>query len=340
MPEKSNKTIQEIVLKYKELHASEIAKSLNRLKALKKMALETARAMSVLHRPPPRHMPGRAAEYARYTGLRTGARKGAGDPLDPIAQVTGSGMARTEVLRQEARAVRKAARAGRLHEQSLKRQARAASIANFSIQKLTTSLKIFTFTGLKQAFIQVRSLTTSLMVFVGIAVGAAYALKQIADAAFMADSAIEGLKAVVNATGRDWNKVNAVLKKVVDSGFMNVADASASLRNLLLIQKLSTEEAEAALWNLVAAAMGNTKAQYPLAEQVKKTTEGLRDLRSQASDAVGVGKNLDIMIREWAEAHNISTAAMSHEQKQYAATIGFMKEKPKIGKKQTKFGKS
>lgn len=207
----------------------------------------------------------------------------------------------------------------------MRKVAIASTVAKHSMDMLSkVRLK-----NLYQGFIQLRSIITSLMVFVGMFVGMAYTLKKFAGAANEVRSAMTGLKTVAKATGRDWTQFNAVIEQSLQHG-VSRAEASATLRNLMLIENATTKEVITTYWNLIAAAKANTKEHYPLGQQIQKTSEGLRDLRSQASDAIGVGKNLDLMIKEFAQSVGKTTEQLSFQEKQHAALLGFMHETKKF----------
>jgi hypothetical protein len=182
----------------------------------------------------------------------------------------------------------------------------------------------------KQLFVQMRSLITSAMVFVGVIMGAAFGLKTFYDAALEAQSAMAGLRAVAQSTGRNMSEIQGVLNRIVASGLMPMAEASAALKNLLQVQNLTVEQAETALWRFLAAAMANRKSTQSMGQQVVLTTQGLRDQLSVLTDSVGIAKNLPIIIKEWAEANGRLVSSLSHEEKQLISVIGLMKEAEKF----------
>jgi len=271
---------------------------------------------------------------------RTGRFRGAGGRFVPTRPAQAAVAAGAAAQAQEKRlGLEAAVRAERSVARLARAQTRAAAAAAMHATRLRVLnnrmliLNTRLFRGTKtmfDMFIQFRSITTSLMVFVGVITAATLGIKSFIDAALGQQSAMAGLEQVAKSTGRDFSKVKQILNDVVQGGYLPLMDAATGLKNLLLIQKLSTEDAGRALWNLIAAASANRKTQQSMGQQVNITTQGLRDMLSQATDAVGVGKNLDIIVREMAEAAGLHAASLSFEEKQLLGVLGFIKETEKF----------
>lgn len=171
----------------------------------------------------------------------------------------------------------------------------------------------------KQAQAQVAAAATA--AFAGIVL----AIRGAIEAANEYSSAMVGLKSLAEGTGQDFGDLQAAAEDLASDGLMTVADAAASLKNLLA-RGFSADEAVDMLERLKDAAAFGRQSSLSLGEAVRSASEGIKNENSILVDNAGVTKNVAVMWEEYAATIGKSAANLTQAEKRQAEYNGIMAE--------------
>lgn len=171
----------------------------------------------------------------------------------------------------------------------------------------------------KQAQAQVAAAATA--AFAGIVL----AIRGAIEAANEYSSAMVGLKSLAEGTGQDFGDLQAAAEDLASDGLMTVADAAASLKNLLA-RGFSADEAVDMLERLKDAAAFGRQSSLSLGEAVRSASEGIKNENSILVDNAGVTKNVAVMWEEYAATIGKSAANLTQAEKRQAEYNGIMQE--------------
>lgn len=171
----------------------------------------------------------------------------------------------------------------------------------------------------KQAQAQVAAAATA--AFAGIVL----AIRGAIEAANEYSSAMVGLKSLAEGTGQDFGDLQAAAEDLASDGLMTVADAAASLKNLLA-RGFSADEAVDMLERLKDAAAFGRQSSLSLGEAVRSASEGIKNENSILVDNAGVTKNVAVMWEEYAATIGKSAANLTQAERRQAEYNGIMAE--------------
>lgn len=171
----------------------------------------------------------------------------------------------------------------------------------------------------KQAQAQVAAAATA--AFAGIVL----AIRGAIEAANEYNNAMVGLKSLAEGTGQDFGDLQAAAEDLASDGLMTVADAAASLKNLLA-RGFSADEAVDMLERLKDAAAFGRQSSLSLGEAVRSASEGIKNENSVLVDNAGVTKNIAVMWEEYAATIGKSAANLTQAEKKQAEYNGIMQE--------------
>lgn len=171
----------------------------------------------------------------------------------------------------------------------------------------------------KQAQAQVAAAATA--AFAGIVL----AIRGAIEAANEYSNAMVGLKSLAEGTGQDFGDLQAAAEDLASDGLMTVADAAASLKNLLA-RGFSADEAVDMLERLKDAAAFGRQSSLSLGEAVRSASEGIKNENSILVDNAGVTKNVAVMWEEYAATIGKSAANLTQAEKRQAEYNGIMQE--------------
>lgn len=171
----------------------------------------------------------------------------------------------------------------------------------------------------KQAQAQVAAAATA--AFAGIVL----AIRGAIEAANEYNNAMVGLKSLAEGTGQDFGDLQAAAEDLASDGLMTVADAAASLKNLLA-RGFSADEAVDMLERLKDAAAFGRQSSLSLGEAVRSASEGIKNENSILVDNAGVTKNVAVMWEEYAQEIGKSAANLTQAEKRQAEYNGIMQE--------------
>lgn len=171
----------------------------------------------------------------------------------------------------------------------------------------------------KQAQAQVAAAATA--AFAGIVL----AIRGAIEAANEYNNAMVGLKSLAEGTGQDFGDLQAAAEDLASDGLMTVADAAASLKNLLA-RGFSADEAVDMLERLKDAAAFGRQSSLSLGEAVRSASEGIKNENSILVDNAGVTKNVAVMWEEYAATIGKSAANLTQAEKRQAEYNGIMAE--------------
>lgn len=140
-----------------------------------------------------------------------------------------------------------------------------------------------------------------------------------------AESATTSLGSAAKYAGVDFNKALGFLEDYTEDGLMPLAQATLSLKNLLLAG-YGLERSMEMLRALKDFAAYGRQGQLSMGEAVQRATEGLKNQMSQLVDNAGLTKNLAVMYREYAATIGKGAGSLSEAEKVTAAYVGTMKE--------------
>ena len=171
----------------------------------------------------------------------------------------------------------------------------------------------------KQAQAQVAAAATA--AFAGIVL----AIRGAIEAANEYNNAMVGLKSLAEGTGQDFGDLQAAAEDLASDGLMTVADAAASLKNLLA-RGFSADEAVDMLERLKDAAAFGRQSSLSLGEAVRSASEGIKNENSILVDNAGVTKNVAVMWEEYAATIGKSAANLTQAERRQAEYNGIMQE--------------
>ena len=171
----------------------------------------------------------------------------------------------------------------------------------------------------KQAQAQVAAAATA--AFAGIVL----AIRGAIEAANEYNNAMVGLNSLAEGTGQDFGDLQAAAEDLASDGLMTVADAAASLKNLLA-RGFSADEAVDMLERLKDAAAFGRQSSLSLGEAVRSASEGIKNENSILVDNAGVTKNVAVMWEEYAATIGKSAANLTQAEKRQAEYNGIMAE--------------
>lgn len=138
-------------------------------------------------------------------------------------------------------------------------------------------------------------------------------------------NSMQALQKTAKATNTSMTQIKNAMKDVNEFKFIDDADLSKSMQNLLRYG-FTVEQASEMLKVMQDAAVGNREPQYELSEAIKVTTDGIRMENSQLSNAVGVEKNIAKMYEDEAKKLGKKADALTQAEKVQAVYNGFMAE--------------
>lgn len=171
----------------------------------------------------------------------------------------------------------------------------------------------------KQAQAQVAAAATA--AFAGIVL----AIRGAIEAANEYNNAMVGLNSLAEGTGQDFGDLQAAAEDLASDGLMTVADAAASLKNLLA-RGFSADEAVDMLERLKDAAAFGRQSSLSLGEAVRSASEGIKNENSVLVDNAGVTKNVAVMWEEYAATIGKSAANLTQAERRQAEYNGIMQE--------------
>lgn len=171
----------------------------------------------------------------------------------------------------------------------------------------------------KQAQAQVAAAATA--AFAGIVL----AIRGAIEAANEYNNAMVGLNSLAEGTGQDFGDLQAAAEDLASDGLMTVADAAASLKNLLA-RGFSADEAVDMLERLKDAAAFGRQSSLSLGEAVRSASEGIKNENSILVDNAGVTKNVAVMWEEYAATIGKSAANLTQAERRQAEYNGIMQE--------------
>lgn len=134
-----------------------------------------------------------------------------------------------------------------------------------------------------------------------------------------------GLNSLAEGTGQDFGDLQAAAEDLASDGLMTVADAAASLKNLLA-RGFSADEAVDMLERLKDAAAFGRQSSLSLGEAVRSASEGIKNENSVLVDNAGVTKNVAVMWEEYAATIGKSAANLTQAERRQAEYNGIMQE--------------
>lgn len=140
-------------------------------------------------------------------------------------------------------------------------------------------------------------------------------INNVATASAQATVNLQSLSIVVKSFGKDADAAQDAAKSLASDGLLSVAQASTSLRNLLSNNSVSIAQATTLIERLKDAASANPKSGFTLADQIAKTTEGIRLGLSTLSDNAGIPENLSQLETKYAKAIGKTRIELTEEEK-------------------------
>lgn len=138
-------------------------------------------------------------------------------------------------------------------------------------------------------------------------------------------AAMNGVKAVAQATGNDVAASMEAIRQTTANGLISQEDAAAAIKNLQ-VYGYSVDQATQLINIMADAAVYNRQANYSVSEAVRVTTEGIRMENSVLSDASGITTNIAKMYERYAAQLGTTTDKLTQAQKAQAVYNGFLEE--------------
>ncbi|SEM81921.1 hypothetical protein [Paenibacillus sp. OV219] len=240
--------------------------------------------------------------------------------------LTDTGMSAKE-MRQIQREIREVK--PELLEQELKRveiQLRKLGASSEMIEKVKQKMREAQ-QETKESINRVEALSNAL-----IALGAGAALgKLIGEIETLADkanayiNAQRGLEEVSKALGVNVKETIDLVQDLVDRGFLNLAQASGTVKTLLA-SGLNLDQTKNLILATADAAAYNREAHLSWGEAIEQVAQGVKTGNSELTDAAGITTNLSVMYDRYAGSIGTTADKLSDAQKTLAAYNGIMQE--------------
>ena len=167
---------------------------------------------------------------------------------------------------------------------------------------------------------------------VGVAIGAAFAVRQIVQfgkeaskAAREASDSMMGLRSILEGQGRSFSDAKKFIDEYIQDGLIPATDATAAYKNLASRGYDDTQIKQVMTALKDASAYGR-QASYSMGEAVKSATEGLKNENSVLVDNAGVTKNVAKMWEDYARSIGTTSQNLTQQQKIQAEVSGILAE--------------
>lgn len=167
---------------------------------------------------------------------------------------------------------------------------------------------------------------------IGIAIGAAFAVKQIVSfgvesskAARQAADSMQGLQSILEGQGRSFSEAKSFIDEYISDGLIPATNATTAYKNLASRGYDDTQIQQVLVALKDASAYGR-QASYSMGEAVQSATEGLKNENSVLVDNAGVTKNVAKMWEDYAKSIGTTTNNLTQQQKIQAEVTGILAE--------------
>lgn len=139
------------------------------------------------------------------------------------------------------------------------------------------------------------------------------------------ESAMIGLKSIMDGQGRSFQTANKFVQEYIQDGLIPATEAITAYKNLAL-RGYSTEQIEKTLVALKDSAAFARQGSLTMGQAVRGASEGLKNENSLLVDNAGVTKNVAKMWEEYAKRIGITTKSLTQQQKIQAEVEGILEE--------------
>lgn len=167
---------------------------------------------------------------------------------------------------------------------------------------------------------------------IGIAIGAAFAVKQIVSfgvesskAARQAADSMQGLQSILEGQGRSFSEAKSFIDEYISDGLIPATNATTAYKNLAS-RGYDDSQIRQVLVALKDASAYGRQASYSMGEAVQSATEGLKNENSVLVDNAGVTKNVAKMWEDYAKSIGTTTNNLTQQQKIQAEVTGILAE--------------
>ena len=179
-------------------------------------------------------------------------------------------------------------------------------------------------TGIKSLIRTLRNFAGVVGVAFGIGAVVKFGSTAVSEASDLA-SALTGLQSVVSGQGKSFSDAQAFVNDYISDGLVPATNAINAYKNLAL-RGYDTSQIQETMTILKDTASFGRQASLSMGEAVQSATEGLKNENSILVDNAGVTKNVAKMWQDYANAHGLSVASLTQEQKIEAEMIGLQQE--------------
>lgn len=167
---------------------------------------------------------------------------------------------------------------------------------------------------------------------VGVAIGAAFAVRQIVQfgkeaskAAREASDSMMGLRSILEGQGRSFSDAKKFIDEYIQDGLIPATDATTAYKNLAS-RGYDDTQIQQVMTALKDASAYGRQASYSMGEAVKSATEGLKNENSVLVDNAGVTKNVAKMWEDYARSIGTTSQNLTQQQKIQAEVSGILAE--------------
>lgn len=167
---------------------------------------------------------------------------------------------------------------------------------------------------------------------IGIAIGAAFAVKQIVSfgvesskAARQAADSMQGLQSILEGQGRSFSEAKSFIDEYISDGLIPATNATTAYKNLAS-RGYDDSQIRQVLVALKDASAYGRQASYSMGEAVQTATEGLKNENSVLVDNAGVTKNVAKMWEDYAKSIGTTANNLTQQQKIQAEVTGILAE--------------
>lgn len=167
---------------------------------------------------------------------------------------------------------------------------------------------------------------------IGIAIGAAFAVKQVVNfgiesskAARQAADSMQGLQSILEGQGRSFSEAKSFIDEYISDGLIPATNATTAYKNLASRGYDDTQIQQVLVALKDASAYGR-QASYSMGEAVQSATEGLKNENSVLVDNAGVTKNVAKMWEDYAKSIGTTANNLTQQQKIQAEVTGILAE--------------
>lgn len=177
------------------------------------------------------------------------------------------------------------------------------------------------------AFLKALAIVRNHLLLLSFAFGGIVAtFKKFVDQARDTEMALMGVKSVAEGMGYSVKSVESLVKKFSNTGLLTIQEAAQSIKMLISMQGMNLDLVDKTMQAAMDWAAFNRLGQYSFGEAIAVFTRGLKEQRSQVTDAIGWVTNLDNAWKRYAASIGKTVGQLTIAEKNIGGVTIFLQE--------------